>query len=132
MRVLLDTHTCLWTLQGDPQLSATAYQIINDVENVALLSVASLWEMAIKVRKGTLIVNTDGQPFAQAILQDLQAAQIEILDIAPSHALAVSTLPLGNHKDPFDRLIVAQAMLEGIPLLSRDSRLDRYGIQRIW
>lgn len=132
MRVLLDTHTCLWALQGDQLLSATAYQVINDGANEILLSVASLWEMVIKVRKGTLIVNTGGQPFAHAILQDLQTAQIGILDIAPRHALAVSTLPLGDHKDPFDRLIVVQAMQEGIPLLSLDARLDQYGIQRIW
>lgn len=132
MRVLLDTHTCLWTLQGDSLLSATAYQIINDGENEALLSIASLWEMAIKVRKGTLIVSAGGQPFAQAILQDLQAARIGLLDIASSHALAVSTLPLGSHKDPFDRLIAVQARIEGIPLLSRDAQFDQYGVQRIW
>lgn len=132
MRVLLDTHTCLWTLQGDPQLSATAYRIINDVGNEAFLSVASLWEMAIKVCKGTLIVNTGGQPFAQAIMQDLRAAQIGLLGIAPHHALAVATLPLGGHKDPFDRLIAVQAFIEGIPLLSRDARLDQYGVERIW
>jgi PIN domain nuclease of toxin-antitoxin system len=80
MRVLLDTHTCLWALQGDPQLSVTAYRIINERENEILLSVASLWEMAIKVRKGSLIVNVGGQPFAQAILADLQAAEIGLLE----------------------------------------------------
>jgi PIN domain nuclease of toxin-antitoxin system len=132
MRVLLDTHTCLWALQGDPQLSVTAYRIINERENEILLSVASLWEMAIKVRKGSLIVNVGGQPFAQAILADLQAAEIGLLDITPHHALAVSTLPLSDHKDPFDRLIVVQAIREGIPILSRDTRLDQYGVQRIW
>ncbi len=132
MRVLLDTHACLWALQGNSQLSATASRIITAPGNEALLSVASLWEMAIKVRKGTLIVDTGGQPFAQMILQDLRAARIGILDISPNHALAVSALLLGNHKDPFDRLIAMQAVMEGIPLLSRDTRLDQYGIQRIW
>jgi PIN domain nuclease of toxin-antitoxin system len=132
MRVLLDTHTCLWTLQGDPQLSATAYQVINETSNDAVLSVASLWEMAIKVRKGTLIVNADGRPFAEAILQDLRAAQIGLLNIAPKHVLAVSTLTIGAHKDPFDRLVAIQAIMEGIPLLSRDAQLDQYGVQRIW
>jgi PIN domain nuclease of toxin-antitoxin system len=132
MRVLLDTHACLWALQGDSQLSATVSRIITDPGNEALLSVASLWEMAIKVRKGALIVNTGVQPFAQTILRDLRAARIGLLDIAPNHALAVSTLPLGDHKDPFDRLIAAQAMIEGMPLLSRDARLDQYGVQRIW
>jgi len=132
MRVLLDTHTCLWTLQGDPRLSAAAYNVINDLGNEVVVSVASLWEMAIKVRKGTLIVRTGGQPFARAIVQDLLAARIGFLAITPNHALAVSTLPLGNHKDPFDRLIAVQAVMEGIPLLSRDTRLDQYGVQRIW
>jgi PIN domain nuclease of toxin-antitoxin system len=132
MRVLLDTHACLWALQGDSQLSATVSRIITDSGNESLLSVASLWEMAIKVRKGTLKVNTGSQPFAQTILRDLRAARIGLLDIAPNHALAVSILPLNGHKDPFDRLIVAQAMIEGMPLLSRDTRLDQYGVQRIW
>ncbi|MGI8687570.1 MAG: type II toxin-antitoxin system VapC family toxin [Thermomicrobiales bacterium] len=132
MRVLLDTHACLWALQGDSQLSATASRIITDPGNESLLSVASLWEMAIKVRKGTLIVNTGAQPFAQTILRDLRAARIGLLDIAPNHALAVSILPLSDHKDPFDRLIAAQAMIEGMPLVSRDTRLDQYGVQRIW
>ena len=132
MRVLLDTHACLWALQGDSQLSATVSRIITDPGNESLLSIASLWEMAIKVRKGTLIVNTGRQPFAQTILRDLRAARIGLLDISPNHALAVSTLPLSGHKDPCDRLIAAQAMIEGMPLLSRDTRLDQYGVQRIW
>jgi len=113
-------------------LSATASRIITDPDNEALLSVASLWEMAIKVHKGTLVVDTGGQPFAHMILRDLRTARIGLLDIAPNHALAVSTALLGNHQDPFDRLIAMQAVMEGIPLLSRDIRLDRYGVQRIW
>ncbi|MDQ6833774.1 MAG: type II toxin-antitoxin system VapC family toxin [Chloroflexota bacterium] len=113
-------------------MSATASRIITDLGNEVLLSVASLWEMAIKVRKGTLIITSGEQPFAQAILQDLRAAQIGLLDITPNHALAVSALPLGNHKDPFDRLIAMQAVMEGIPLLSRDTQFDQYGVQRIW
>lgn len=132
MRVLLDTHPCLWTLQGDPQLSVTAYAVINDLDNEVLLSVASLWEMAIKVRKGGLVVHAGGQSFERTILRDLHAAQIGLLAIAPIHALAVSTLPLGEHKDPFDRLIAVQAMTEGIPLVSRDVQFDQYSVQRLW
>jgi PIN domain nuclease of toxin-antitoxin system len=69
---------------------------------------------------------------AQAIMQDLRAAQIGLLNITPNHALAVAALPLGDHKDPFDRLIAVQAVIEEIPILSRDARLDQYGVERIW
>lgn len=110
MRVLLDTHTCLWTPQGDSLLSATAYLIINDVEDEALLSIASLWEMAIKVRKGTLIVSAGGQPFAQGSCR-----------ISKPPGLAFSTLP------PVTRSRYPRCHLAAIKTLSIDSLRYRRG-----
>ncbi len=133
MRVLLDTHTCLWVLQGDPQLSQTARTIANDLQNRLYLSMASLWEMAIKVGKGSLVVRTvSAEPFEQAILEDLRAATIVVIGISAGDALAMASLPLGTHKDPFDRMIAAQCLRRRMVLLGRDAQFDQYGVRRIW
>lgn len=128
MRVLLDTHTFLWAVNDSPQLSSTARTLIEDGGNDPLLSVASLWEIAIKVSTGKLRL---GLPFLELATEKTAQHGVTILAITPHHLDLVTTLPF-HHRDPFDRLIVAQCLAEGVPLLSRDGALDAYGLTRLW
>lgn len=128
MRLLLDTHTFLWFVWDDPQLSAQAAALIEDVQNEVFLSTASAWEMAIKVSIGKL---TLAQPLDIFLPDQLQRNGIQLLPITLSHTLQVATLPF-HHRDPFDRLIVTQCLIEKMPLVSADPILDSYGIQRLW
>lgn len=130
MRLLLDTQAILWYLEGDRRLTATARSLIDDASNDCLVSVASLWEMAVKVRIGKL-TSASGVPPTDVIMGFLVSNGIDLLPIAPAHALRVASLPLG-HGDPFDLLIVAQALVEGIPVVGVDSKFDQFGIQRVW
>ena len=128
MKLLIDTHALLWAYWGDPQLSAVAIRLIFDPANRIFVSAASHWEIAIKMKTGKLTLR---QPF----LDFIQCAVIDngftLLPIEPKHTAIVATLPF-HHKDPFDRLLVSQAMAEGIPLVSADVAFDPYGVQRLW
>ena len=128
MTLLLDTHTFLWFCQGDKRLSATATNLIQDPANRKLLSIASCWEIAIKagMRKLTL-----GEPSATYIPNTLARTGFELLPISVAHATGVEVLP-PHHRDPFDRLLVAQAIADQIPLVSGDPVFDAYGITRHW
>ena len=128
MRFLLDTHTFIWFVTDNPKLSDTSRGLINDGNNEILLSTASIWEMAIKQSTGKL---SFGLPFRVFIEQQISLNRIDILNINLDHIEVVVTLPF-HHRDPFDRLIIAQAMVEQIPILSADSVLDAYSIQRLW
>jgi PIN domain nuclease of toxin-antitoxin system len=128
MRLLLDTHSFLWFVEGSTQLPTSARALIEDATNIAILSVASLWEMAIKVSVGKLTV---GQPFDAVISQQLTLNRITLLGISLSHAAAVAVLAL-HHRDPFDRMLVAQALVEQVPIVSRDPAFDAYGVTRLW
>jgi PIN domain nuclease of toxin-antitoxin system len=128
MTLLLDTHTFLWFCQGDPLLSATAKILIEDAGNRKLLSIASCWEIAIKAGLGKL---TLGEPSATYIPAALSRTGFEILPISLAHATGVETLPQ-HHRDPFDRVLVSQATVEAIPIVSADAALDPYRIQRLW
>lgn len=128
MRVLLDTHAFLWFVTDDPQLSVTARRLIEDADTEPFLSVASVWEIAIKVSIGKLSL---AQPVDAFVLSQLALNTITVLDIALPHASAVATLPF-HHRDPFDRLLVAQSQIEGWPLVSADIVFDQYGVTRIW
>lgn len=130
MRVLLDTQAILWYLEGDARLSARARTTIDNTTNDCLVSVASLWEMAIKVRIGKL-ASASGQPPTATILADLARYRIALVPIAPAHALRVALLPRG-HGDPFDLLIVAQALEEDLPVVGSDTQFDGFGVSRIW
>jgi PIN domain nuclease of toxin-antitoxin system len=125
---LLDTHTLIWWMTSDRQLSKTAHAFIEQKSNLALVSAASAWEMATKVRLGRL-------PAAADLIQDfvLQLARerIEILDVTADHGIRAGSLP-GPRKDPFDRMLIAQALAENIPILSNDRALDGYGANRVW
>jgi PIN domain nuclease of toxin-antitoxin system len=127
MQLLLDTHTFLWFVNDSPRLSVTAKGLIeSDVD--LWVSVASLWEIAIKVSVGKL---TMPRPIDEFIPQQIAANDIEILPIEFSHIAAISTLPF-HHRDPFDRLLIAQSMIENVAIVSADSIFDSYGIHREW
>ena len=128
MRLLLDTHTFLWFIMGSSNLSANARAPVEDAANESLLSVASLWEMAIKVSLGKFTLSA---PLDALIPQQLGSNGIELLGIQVAHAAAVSTLPF-HHRDPFDRLLIAQAIVEGMPVVSADAAFDAYPVKRLW
>lgn len=128
MRLLLDTHAFLWFIMGSANLSANARALIEDQVNESFLSVASLWEMAIKMSLGKLTLSA---PLDTLIPQQLSLNGIELLGIQVAHAAAVSTLPF-HHRDPFDRLLIAQAIVEGTPVVSADAAFDAYPVQRLW
>lgn len=128
MRLLLDTHSFLWFINESPQISTSARTLIEDASNQPFLSVASLWEMAIKVSIGKLSL---GQPFETLIPQQLSINGIALLRITISHTAVVARLPF-HHRDPFDRLLIAQAMVEQMPIVSGDTAFDAYTITRLW
>ena len=127
MRLLLDTHTFLWFIDDHPRLSSNAKSLLES-DNDLLLSTASLWEIAIKLSIGKLALP---QPFEPFVREQLSINAIDILEIDLSHLGAVSTLPF-HHRDPFDRLLVAQASVEQIPIVSADVEFDAYSIERRW
>ena len=128
MRFLLDTHTFIGFVTDSPRLSDGAKQLIEDDYNEKLLSSASIWEMAIKHSTGKLNFSTT---FPQFIEQQIGLNSIDLLLIGISHINVVSTLAF-HHRDPFDRLLISQALVENIPILSIDSAFDAYPIQRVW
>jgi PIN domain nuclease of toxin-antitoxin system len=128
MRVLLDTHSFLWFAMGSAKLSAKVQTLLEDMGTERLLSAASLWEMAIKVSLGKLILK---EPFDVLIPHQLATNGIEVLPIEFSHVAAVVSLPF-HHRDPFDRLMIAQAKVEKLQVVGSDQAWDAYGIDRIW
>jgi len=126
--LLLDTHTMLWFFWDDPQLSAGAKTLIEDADNRKLVSIASCWEIAIKVGLGKLDL---GEPSRSFLSREIARNNFELLPITLDHATMVEGL-VPHHRDPFDRLLVAQAMAEGLPLVSADGVFDQYGISRLW
>ena len=131
MNVVLDTHTLLWFIDGNSQLSSTARAVIEDASNTSYVSTASLWEIAIKVSLGKLTLQ---EPFDPFIPQQLQRNGFLVLGIQVDHTAMVATLPFprADHRDPFARLIIAQAMVERVPIVSRDNKFDAYPITRMW
>jgi len=120
MRVLLDTHIVLWWLTGDRRLSKQADRVIKDADNVIFVSAASLWEVAIKAGLGQI----EADPFAiQAAIEPSGFAE---LPVTGKHAARVATLP-SHHRDPFDRMLLAQSLAEPMRLLTSDATLARYG-----
>lgn len=128
MRYLLDTHTLIWWMTNDRHLSKSAQALIEKKENLSLVSAASAWEIATKVRLGRL-------PAAAGLVQDFVADlarhRIGILPVSADHGLRAGLLP-GPHTDPFDRMLIVQAIAENIPLVSNDRALDGYGVERLW
>lgn len=127
MKFLLDTNAFLWAATFDPRLSARANQILNDASNDFYLSVVSLSEVTVKVQIGKLQIPQDLGAFLQRTLN----RELMILPIQPEHVLNLSKLPL-LHRDPFDRMLVAQSMSESVAILSSDRKLRQYEVEIIW
>lgn len=128
MRVLLDTHTFLWFVLGDAQLSAPAKAIIEDPRNEKLLSPASSWEIAIKISIGKYTLST---PYREFMEKGITDNGFLVVPIGLQHTAVLTTLPF-HHRDPFDRLIIAQAMVEEATIVSVDTEFDAYPITRLW
>ncbi len=128
MKALLDTHAFLWWVTEDSRLSSTARNIITDSNNQLFLSTASAWEIVIKARLGKL---TLPEPPEIYIPNRLTVNRFESLSIHLIHALQVVNLP-DLHKDPFDRIIIAQSQVEKMPILTSDSQIKRYSVDIIW
>lgn len=128
MRVLADTHSFLWWLAGSRRLSGAARDVIANPDNSVLVSAASAWEITTKHRLGKL-------PGADIVAGDVMAAiddhGFRPLVITVAHAERAGRLP-GPHRDPFDRMLIAQSLAHDLPLVSNESRFDRYGVRRIW
>ncbi len=128
MNVLLDTHALIWFYEADPKLSAAARAAITDPANTIFVSAASYWEIAIKLGTGKLTLAVPYPDFIQHAILD---NGFRILPIEPRHTAGLIGLPL-HHRDPFDRLLIAQAVVEDIPIVSADAAFDPYPVRRIW
>ncbi len=128
MRVLLDTHAFLWFVLNDAQLSTSARCLIEDPTTDVYISPASFWEIAIKVRLGKLDLRS---PYDEFMQRGILGNDFTILAIEPRHTSVLTTLPM-HHKDPFDRLLIAQAQVEKMAIAGADSEMDAYGVQRLW
>jgi PIN domain nuclease of toxin-antitoxin system len=127
VRLLLDTHVLLWAAEAPEKLSAVARRELEDSSNALFFSAASIWEIAIKVSLGKLRFSRPPQDLVESLLQ----SDFVELPIESTHAAKVSSMPW-HHRDPFDRLLLAQADIEQMTLVSRDAGLDPYGIRRVW
>jgi len=128
MNILLDTHAFLWFIDGSPRLSAQARECIEDEGNGKLLSIASLWEIGIKISLGKLTLK---QPFEELVPSQMQINGFDLLPVRIEHVTQVISMPF-HHRDPFDRMLVAQCMGDQLPIVSRDPAFDSYQIDRIW
>lgn len=129
MRLLLDTHIFLWFVFNDSKLNVTSRELVVDSSNELLLSIASLWEVTIKVSAGKLALKSDVVSFFD---EECARNEIAVLPVEPRHLAPLETLPF-HHRDPFDRLLIAQSLVENIPILSADAAFDAYaGITRLW
>jgi PIN domain nuclease of toxin-antitoxin system len=127
MRALLDTHTFLWAISDHPALSPRANQIFTG-PNDLWLSVASVWEILIKTSSGKLSLP---QPSGPYLVKKLRENRIEVLSITLDHVLRIESMAV-HHRDPFDRILIAQSLVEKLPLVSADLQFEKYPIQLIW
>ena len=128
MRMLLDTHSLIWAVQEPGKLGNQAITALQDRENELLLSAATLWEISIKYGLGKLTLTS---PYRVWMTQAMRDLSVTLLPITLNVADVLSTLSL-HHRDPFDRLLVAQAMIEQVPIVSSDVIFDRYTVSRLW
>ena len=127
-RFLLDTHALLWWLFDDPRLSRPAYDIIQEPDNKILVSSASGWEIATKYRLGKL---PHAGEAAHNLPSLLRRSRMTVLHITMEHALAAGSLP-GPHRDPFDRMLIAQGQLEDLPIVTSDPAFEQYPVALLW
>ncbi len=128
MKLLFDTHTFIWWDSQPNNLSQTALTLLQDRSNILLLSVISIWEMQIKLQLGKLTLS---RSLLEIIENQQKTNQIEVLTVKLTHVLALDSLPI-VHKDPFDRLLIAQANLENAALVSCDPIVAQYPVNVIW
>ena len=128
MKLLLDRHTLLWLVEGSPSLSTTAATALADPANDLFLSVASVWELAVKIGNKKLTLS---DPLDAFVAKWTATYELDLLPIRASHALAVLGLP-DHHKDPFDRILISQARVEGMTLVSADRQIAAYPVPILW
>ncbi len=128
MKILLDTHTFLWWDSDPERLSPRVAELLSDPENSLVLSVASAWEIQIKKQLGKLAFSV---PLDEMLESQQQVNGMEVLPIQLTHVLALDALP-AYHKDPFDRILIAQAKTEGLVIASADPQFSQYGIDLVW
>lgn len=128
MKVLLDSHALLWFVWDHPKLSPKARDLMVDSQNDLLFSMGSLWEIAIKVSIGKLAL---AGPYEVFMKQVITTNHITILPVTVRHTATVASLPF-HHRDPFDRLLIAQAMVEQVPIICGDTAFDAYPVTRLW
>jgi PIN domain nuclease of toxin-antitoxin system len=128
MDYLLDTHSLLWIVTDDPRLSTKAKELFLDDDNEIYFSIASIWELAIKISLKRVILD---EPLDIFIKSHIQGNNIKILPIEIKHVLKVENLPF-HHRYPFDRLIISQGIVENIPIITKDSDFESYPIKKIW
>jgi PIN domain nuclease of toxin-antitoxin system len=128
MRALLDTHVFLWWIYDDPRLSDRVRTIISDGASELYFSASSGWEIAIKAQQGKMSLPSDLEKF---VAEQLLENNFQVLPIQLSHTLYVYTLPL-LHRDPFDRILIAQSQTEGLPILTADPLIRQYSVDTIW
>ncbi len=123
MQLLIDTHILIWFLEGNNLLSTQRQKLLSNSQNEVFVSISSLWELAIKISIGKITLSKS----LFQIIQQLEIENIEILPILPEHTLQVEKLPF-HHRDPFDRIIIAQSLVEKSDLMSDDSEFAKYGV----
>jgi len=125
---LLDTHALLWWLSDDPGLSPAARKTIAETRNTLFVSAASAWEIATKVRLGKLPTAAD---LASNFTDQVEREGFHLMVISAAHGIRAGLLP-GPHKDPFDRMLIAQSQAENLPIISNESVFEAYGVRRLW
>ena len=128
MRVLIDSHALIWYVDQDKLLSLASHAAISDPANDLLFSAGSIWEIGIKVGLGKIVLTQPFKPWMNQAISDLD---VTILPLSVEYVSVQSNLPR-HHGDPFDRLLLAQAIVEQVPIISADANLDAYGVTRIW
>jgi PIN domain nuclease of toxin-antitoxin system len=127
MKLLLDTHAFIWFVENDTNLPIKLRNQIEDTENEILISIASLWEMAIKTSLGKLEMASD----IPSLINKIEANGFSMLPILPEHTVCVASLPF-HHRDPFDRMLIAQTIIEKIKIITKDPVFDDYGVDWLW
>jgi PIN domain nuclease of toxin-antitoxin system len=128
LRVLLDSHTLLWWILDHPALTPAAREAISGTENTVLVSAASAWELAIKFRAGRLPEAAD---LVSNFPIEIEQEGFQLLPISAEHGIRAGLLP-GPHKDPFDRMLIAQSQAENTPIISNEAVFETYGVRRLW
>ena len=128
MKVLIDTHVFLWSIASPKKLSSRARSVIESGNNQVFLSVASLWEIVIKVQVGKLSLPDHAERYLRRRIAE---TDIEVLPITAEHTLKLFSIP-DHHRDPFDRILVAQSLEEQIAIVTADTAVTRYSVQVIW